>query len=222
MKGFTGKQPTKMITNRNKESLERRSTYKRPGIVELTQNSLKRRKGNPTAFPSVEIIDLTSDGDNDCDYKNTPSTPPPIRPTTFQTLPRRTRLYGEHSYNQHEPLETAIRETQLQRSSTSNPIVTPPQQQQLPIPQPEDIPFSTTKLLQRAASTLKTLMHSIDSDREALRQQWHLDRRLQLQAVSEHLKDFNAYVSEAEAKMRDAVVVLEERVYPCLEGIACE
>lgn len=67
-------------------------------------------------------------------------------------------------------------------------------------------------ILARVASKLRASAHAVDVDRGTLRQRWEVDEGLQLQTVTDHLKNLNECLGRAEDGIRDGLGVIEKRL----------
>lgn len=67
-------------------------------------------------------------------------------------------------------------------------------------------------LLAKIASKLRASAHTLDVDRETLRQRWEVDTVLQLQRTTDNLADLNGCFTMAENGIHSALEVIEQRL----------
>ncbi|KAL8942812.1 MAG: hypothetical protein Q9211_001241 [Gyalolechia sp. 1 TL-2023] len=83
------------------------------------------------------------------------------------------------------------------------------QQRAVDAHQADAVAAGTGELLKKVVTRLKTSVMGIQADREALRLRWEVDKRLQLLAITDHLKDLSDYFTRAEEGLWASVEVIQ-------------
>ncbi|KAL9599415.1 MAG: hypothetical protein Q9219_003852 [cf. Caloplaca sp. 3 TL-2023] len=96
-----------------------------------------------------------------------------------------------------------------QKSTTNRPYRPNEQQRAAAVYQAEAVAAGTGELLHGIITRLKTTLLSIDADRDALRERWEVDRRLQLLTITDHLKMLNGCFEKVEKGLKDSLDLIE-------------
>lgn len=75
--------------------------------------------------------------------------------------------------------------------------------------QADAVATGTGELLKNVVTRLKASVMSINADREALRERWEVDKRLQLLTITDHLKDLSDCFGRAEEGLWASVEVIQ-------------
>lgn len=78
--------------------------------------------------------------------------------------------------------------------------------------QADAVATGTGELLKQLVTRLKTSVMSINADREALRERWEVDKRLQLLVITDHLKDLSDCLSRAEEGLWASIEVIQRYI----------
>ncbi|KAG8528185.1 uncharacterized protein KY384_007102 [Bacidia gigantensis] len=150
-----------------------------------TETSSQRSFGNENAPISADIIDLTQDQPTHIKTSSSqlPSRAPSTRPGP-QVRP-------------------------VPRARSGNHRNKAPRKRQVP---QNVIRDDTSSILARCASKLRAAAHSMDMDRESLRERWEIDADLKLQSVTDDLGDLNAKFHECQETMVQATRIVEEKL----------
>ncbi|KAI4133725.1 MAG: hypothetical protein LQ338_000054 [Usnochroma carphineum] len=76
--------------------------------------------------------------------------------------------------------------------------------------QADAVAAGTDELLERVVGRLNASITNLDADREALKDRWEVDKRLQVHTVTEHLKTLNECFTQSEEALRGSVEVIEQ------------